>query len=309
MAFSIFSAAAPHGTCGAQTTTLRSGFARSANDAMPLGLPGAVAICRTFVAKTVGGAGGQAGVGDRLHGRVAGRGEDVGGRAVDDLLGEVGRPGVVQLDVDARVGGLELLLQRGERLGQRGGGEDRERARLRGRAADRCRAGGLRPPAAARQQQSEARDGQDTGSHEIPPGVSTTTFVDLITATASTPGSSPSSRDGLAAHQRDHPVRTALHLDLRHHLVGDHLGDQADEAVAGGPADARRVGGGVRVPAGELGQRGAVDDLAVRRVGLHGKRAGVDPPPDGVVADAEQPGGLGDTELRHGRHCIPASAE
>src|SRR5690348_17434486 len=54
IAFSIFSAAAPHGTWGAQTTTLRSGLARSANDAMPLGLPGAVAICRTFVAKIVG---------------------------------------------------------------------------------------------------------------------------------------------------------------------------------------------------------------------------------------------------------------
>ena len=54
VAFSIFSAAAPQGTCGAQTTTLRSGLARSANAAMPLGLPGAVAICRTLVAKIFG---------------------------------------------------------------------------------------------------------------------------------------------------------------------------------------------------------------------------------------------------------------
>ena len=91
VAFSIFSAAAPHGTCGAQTTTLRSGLARSAKEAMPFGLPGAVAICSTLVAKTVGGAGGEAGVGDGLHGRVAGGGEDVGRGAVDDLLGQVGR--------------------------------------------------------------------------------------------------------------------------------------------------------------------------------------------------------------------------
>ena len=55
VAFSSFCAAAPQGTWGAQTTTLRSGLARSAKEAMPFGLPGAVAICRTFEAKTFGG--------------------------------------------------------------------------------------------------------------------------------------------------------------------------------------------------------------------------------------------------------------
>ena len=54
MAFSIFCAAAPHGTCGAQTTTLRSGLARSANVAIFLGLPGGVAICSTFLANVTG---------------------------------------------------------------------------------------------------------------------------------------------------------------------------------------------------------------------------------------------------------------
>ena len=54
VAFSIFSVAAPHGTWGAQTTTFRSGLARSAKVVMPLGLPGTVAICRTFVAKIWG---------------------------------------------------------------------------------------------------------------------------------------------------------------------------------------------------------------------------------------------------------------
>ena len=34
----------------------------------------------------------------------------------------------------------------------------------------------------------------DAGGHDVPPGLSIRTFVDLITATASTPGSSPSSR-------------------------------------------------------------------------------------------------------------------
>ena len=58
--------------------------------------------------------------------------------------------------------------------------------------------------------------------HEVPPGVSTTTFVDLITATASDAGLQPELADRLAGHQRDHPVRAALQLDLGHHPVGDH---------------------------------------------------------------------------------------
>ena len=54
---------------------------------------------------------------------------------------------------------------------------------------------GCDPAAAPGQQQGEARRRRGHGFlTSSPPGVSTTTFVDLITATASTPGSSPSSR-------------------------------------------------------------------------------------------------------------------
>ena len=35
---------------------------------------------------------------------------------------------------------------------------------------------------------------------------------------------------------------SALHLDVGHHLVADHLGDQSDEAVACRAADAERIG-------------------------------------------------------------------
>ncbi|MCY1232958.1 hypothetical protein D9M72_454760 [compost metagenome] len=52
-AFSTASAAAPHGTWPAQTTTLTPGLARSAKEAIDAGLDGGTAICRTLVAKFV----------------------------------------------------------------------------------------------------------------------------------------------------------------------------------------------------------------------------------------------------------------
>ena len=77
----------------------------------------------------------------------------------------------------------------------------------------------------------------------------------------------------------------------------------------GWSTDIGGVGGGGGVLAGEGGQRGAVDDLAVRRVALHGQCAGIHPAPDGVVADTEEPGGLGDAELRHDGNLSAADAD
>src|SRR6478735_3227412 len=47
-------AAAPHGTCGAQTTTSTPSFARSANEVMPAGFPGGVTMVRILLAKFTG---------------------------------------------------------------------------------------------------------------------------------------------------------------------------------------------------------------------------------------------------------------
>src|SRR6478752_1399651 len=54
VAFSTVSAAAPQGTCGAQTTTFTPGLARSAKELIDAGLDGGTAISRTFVAKLAG---------------------------------------------------------------------------------------------------------------------------------------------------------------------------------------------------------------------------------------------------------------
>src|SRR6478609_1332303 len=51
---STVAVAAPHGTCGAQTTTLTSGLARSAKPTMPTGFPGGVTIVRMLPAKLTG---------------------------------------------------------------------------------------------------------------------------------------------------------------------------------------------------------------------------------------------------------------
>ena len=67
------------------------------------------------------------GVGDRLHGGRARGGEHVGRGALGDLLGERGAAAEVELHLHARVGGLEGLAQRRERLGERRRGEHEER--------------------------------------------------------------------------------------------------------------------------------------------------------------------------------------
>ena len=57
-------------------------------------------------------------------------------------------------------------------------------------------------------------------------------------------------------------MRPALQFHLGHHLVGDDLGDQPDEPVAGGAADGGGVFGAGGLGPGETRQLGAVDDLA-----------------------------------------------
>ena len=54
VAVSTFTAAAPHGTSGAHTTSFTPDLARSANDAMPAGLSGGVTMTSVFVAKFTG---------------------------------------------------------------------------------------------------------------------------------------------------------------------------------------------------------------------------------------------------------------
>ena len=104
-------------------------------------------------------------------------------------------------------------------------------------------------------------------------------------------------------------MRPALQLHLRHHLVGDHLGDQPDEPVTRGAAD---LGGILRaggLSPGEPGQLRAVDHLAAG--GVIGRRqlARTDPPAHGVITDPEQARGLGQPKLRHGADINAAGEE
>ena len=75
VAFSTFSVADPHGTCGAHTTTWVPGLARSANVAMPLGFPGGVTMVSVLVAKFTGIAGDDSGVDGLGHVLGVGGGE------------------------------------------------------------------------------------------------------------------------------------------------------------------------------------------------------------------------------------------
>src|SRR6185312_10111164 len=54
VAVSIFLVAAPQGTCGAQTTTCMPGFAKSATERIPFGLPGGVTMVNVLEAKLTG---------------------------------------------------------------------------------------------------------------------------------------------------------------------------------------------------------------------------------------------------------------
>ena len=105
---SSFSAAAPQGTDGSQSAIRRSAFGEvvEARDA------GRVAGRNRELERVRGEhhrIHGEARVGHGLHGRLGGRGEDVDGGALDDLLRERGAAAVAEHDVDVRMLRLELL--------------------------------------------------------------------------------------------------------------------------------------------------------------------------------------------------------
>ncbi len=88
----------------------------------------------------------------------------------------------------------------------------------------------------------------------------------------------------------------ALDLDLGHHPVRDQAGDDSDESVSRRTPDGQWVGGGCGVLAGELRQHAAGYDQTARGIPLGGEAAAVDPPSHGVIADAQQPGGVPDPD-------------
>src|SRR5699024_10536609 len=127
------------------------------------------------------------GVGDLRHGRLVRGGEDVGVGAVLDLRREVGWPGELQLDRHVLVlllVGLGDLLEGGREGGGRG---DLERDR------PPAVTGAGSGAAGTESQEGDGAQGAEGGPapHEGPPGVPMTTLVDLMDATATTPGSRP----------------------------------------------------------------------------------------------------------------------
>ncbi len=99
-------------------------------------------------------------------------------------------------------------------------------------------------------------------------GVSTMTVVAFTIATPILPTSSPSSRTA-SVLINETTVKPTLHFDLSHHLVGDDLGDEAGEPVAGRTRTRERIGRcGSGVGPGEARQLGTVDDLAAGVVRL-----------------------------------------
>ena len=79
----------------------------------------------------------------------------------------------------------------------------------------------------------------------------------------------------------------------------DHVGDQTDEPVARGTADAGRVRGGARALPGMGGQLGPVHGEPPGGVAVAGQDSGIDEAADGVITDPEQPGGLTNSKMRH----------
>jgi hypothetical protein len=125
------------------------------------------------------------------------------------------------------------------------------------------------------------------------------TVVAFTTAMATELGLEAQLADGLAAHQRDDAVRSALQLDLGHDPVRRDLGDDAHQAVARRATHLGRVGGQHGVLPGERGEREAVDHAAPGVV-LHAlEQSEVDPATDGVVAHAEERRRVLDPHLRH----------
>src|SRR6516165_7824782 len=138
-------ATTPHGTAGAQTTTLMAGLARSLTVLMFLGLPFSTKISPVLRAKSCG-------VPDALPALVtvsmflgAAEAKTSAGAPWFDGGGQRGTAVVVELHRHARVRRLELGADLVERLGQRGGREHCYRpgdvSRCRRRTPRRRRAG------------------------------------------------------------------------------------------------------------------------------------------------------------------------
>ena len=68
-------------------------------------------------------------------------------------------------------------------------------------------------------------------------GTSMTTFVDLTTASASLPGSSPRSSTASEVSKRNHSMWTGLNLDLGNYFSLLHRGYDSYETVAGRPTE------------------------------------------------------------------------
>src|SRR5919204_2721096 len=104
---------------------------------------------------------------------------------------------------------------------------------------------------------------------------------------------------GLPGHQRHHPVRAGLQLDLGDDLVLDHPGDDPLEAVAGRLGQHVLALRGMAQAGHELGQGGAVDH-PLPALGPPGAQpAPVRPAPDRVDAHPEQLGHLAHAIARH----------
>jgi hypothetical protein len=105
----------------------------------------------------------------------------------------------------------------------------------------------------------------------------------------------------LTTHQGHDPVWAGLDLDLGHHGVADHPGDQANKAVPGRLRDRVRFEslGRRRELNRKPGQDRAVDALSAGMVADRCEATAVGPPTHGVITDPEQVGSLTDTEDGH----------
>ena len=108
----------------------------------------------------------------------------------------------------------------------------------------------------------------------------------------------------LAAHERDHPVRSDLHLDLRHHGVADDRGSRCPTSRL--RADAFTTGlssAGSSVARSAMKRARSAPSTTARP---ESSLVVAKPPasahrPHGVVADLEEGGDLADPQLRHVR--------
>ena len=245
-----------------------------------------------------------------------GRGEHVGRRALGDLRRQR-RAGAEaeSLTVTPGLAASNCLAQRRERLGERRGREHRHRpgdCGALGVAADADGAVSVDLPRAGRATRGrdggrrdgdEAADGTSAAGQggllqgwdvqpeaSARPGISTTTFVALTAATASTAGLEPELVGGLPAHQRDEAVRSGLDLDLGHHCVPDDSRDQAADPVTRRFAHDRGLPQALFAAVellAEAGEHRTIDGPTAA-FGRRRKPAGIGPAADGVVADPQQ---------------------